>query len=120
VDGEKIEVNFRLLKQIESEERIKVSPSRPIELHISTRINRLPVFLMVFGFVLLGLVAWQIWFDMTVWGKDIVLIFFGSRTGETISLGIGMKVIHYLLVGLIILLLGLITKRRSPRNRGYV
>jgi len=42
---------------------------------------------------------------MTTWNKSLALIFFGSRTGEAISLGIGMEVIHYFLIGIILLTL---------------
>jgi len=38
--------------------------------------------------------------DVTVWNKDIGTIMFGSRTGEAISLGIGMTLINYVFVGL--------------------
>ncbi|KPV63947.1 MAG: hypothetical protein AOA66_0526 [Candidatus Bathyarchaeota archaeon BA2] len=64
-------------------------------------------FLVALGSIILAWVGWLAWYDMTSWGKDIALIFFGSRTGEAISLGIGVKVIHYFLVGLALLLLGL-------------
>ena len=37
--------------------------------------------------------------DMSVWNKDIGAILFGSRTGEAISLGIGMTLINYVLIG---------------------
>ena len=37
--------------------------------------------------------------DITVWNKDLGTIFFGSRTGEPISLGIGMTLINYVFVG---------------------
>ena len=46
------------------------------------------------------------WSDMTVWGKDIGSIFFGSRAGEAISLGIGMTVIHYFSIGMLLLAAG--------------
>ena len=72
--------------------------------------------LATLGSLTLALVGQLTWYDMTVWGKDFVLIFFGSRTGENISLGIGMKVIHYFLVGLALLFLGLLTLLRR-RNK---
>jgi len=53
-------------------------------------------------------VGWLTWNDITVWNKDIGTIFFGSRTGESISLGIGMTLIHYLLVGMSLLAAGLV------------
>lgn len=71
--------------------------------------------LITFGSVLLAWVGWLTWYDVTVWSKDIPLIFFGSRTGESISLGLGMKVIYYFLIGLVIFIVGLVTflRRRS-------
>lgn len=53
-------------------------------------------------------IGWLTWNDITVWNKDIGTIFFGSRTGEAISLGIGMTLIHYLLVGMSLLAAGLV------------
>jgi hypothetical protein len=38
--------------------------------------------------------------DITVWNKDIGTIFYGSRTGEAMSLGIGMTLINYVFIGL--------------------
>ena len=73
------------------------------------------LFLSVLGSAILAWVGWLTWYDVTVWGKDIPLIFFGSRTGELISLGIGMKVIYYCLIGLALLIsgLGIFLRRRS-------
>jgi hypothetical protein len=56
--------------------------------------------------LILAWVGWLTWYDMSIWGKDIGTIFFGSRTGEGISLGIGMAVIHYFLIGLSLLAAG--------------
>jgi hypothetical protein len=71
------------------------------------------------GSLILAWVGQLTWHDMTVWGKDLVLVFIGSRTGESISLGIGMKVIHYFLIGLALLFMGLLTsltKRNKIKN----
>jgi hypothetical protein len=57
------------------------------------------------------MVAYIIWNDMTWWSKDIARIFFESRAGQQIDLGIGMKVIYYFLIGLTLLLLGLLVAR---------
>ena len=64
------------------------------------------------GAITLAWVGQSAWHDITFWGKDLTLIFFGSRIGENISLGIGMKVIHYFLIGLTLILLGSITTLR--------
>jgi len=83
-------------------------------LRLSRLLPNLPsLFLAAFGSIILAWVGYLTWYDMTWWSKDIALIFFGSRTGEHISLGIGMKVIHYLLIGLALLLSGLLTFLRK-------
>jgi len=74
----------------------------------TTRVNLAGLFLTAFGSAILAWIGWLIWHDVTVWGKDIALIFFGSRTGEPICLGIGMKVIYYFLIGLTLFILGLV------------
>jgi hypothetical protein len=60
--------------------------------------------LIILALVVLGsfVLAWVIqltWIDVSVWHKDLGTILLGSRTGEAISLGIGMTVIYYLLIG---------------------
>ena len=89
-----------------------------VNLHLIRRLlpNLASLFLTAFGSVILALIGWLIGYDMTVWGKDISLIFFGSRTGEAISLGIGVKVIHYFILGLALLLSGFIIFLRSKRG----
>jgi hypothetical protein len=56
--------------------------------------------------------------DMLTWGKDITRIFFSSRTAEYMfpTLGIDMRVIHYFLIGLTLLLLGLVIFRTRPKG----
>jgi len=73
-------------------------------------------FLITFGLIIMAWVGWSIWYDVTWWSKDIVLIFFGSRTGEAVSLGIGMKIFDYFLIGLILPLSGLVI---SSRRRAH-
>jgi len=116
-DGKTIEANFRLLETIESEKPTEALPEA-IELHPSRLLpNLASLFLTAFGSITLAWVGQLTWYDMTTWGKDIALIFFGSRTGEAISLGIGMKVIYYFLIGLALLLSGLLTYLRRKRSK---
>ena len=77
--------------------------------------NVVGLVLTALGSIILAWVGWLTWHDVTVWSKDLTLIFFESRTGEAISLGIDMKVIHYFLTGLALFFLGLLTflRRRS-------
>jgi len=117
-DGETIEATFRLLETPESEEQTPALLQEAVEVYLSRRpfSSVAGLFLTAFGSIILAWVGWLTWYDMTMWGKDIALIFFVSRTGEAISLGIGMKVIYYFLIGLSLLLTGLLTfllRRRS-------
>ncbi len=52
------------------------------------------------GLILLAWVSSLVWTDISYWAKDIGTIFFGSRTGENISLGIGMTVFNYFLISM--------------------
>ena len=63
-----------------------------------------------FGSIILILVAYLTWHEVTMGGKDIILIFFGSRIG--IDLGITLKVIYCFLIGFALLIL----RARKPEN----
>ena len=65
------------------------------------------------GALVLAWVGFLIWKDIYVWNKDIGTIFLGSRTGEAISLGIGMAVIHYFLIGVSLFSAGLVLFLRN-------
>ncbi len=83
-----------------------------VKIYLSRFLPNLPSLLLIaLGLIVLVWVGWLIWYDVTTWGKDIALIFFGSRMRpgelEAISLGIGMKVFDYFLIGLTLPLLGL-------------
>ncbi len=87
--------------------------------------NLIGLSLIAFGSITLVWVGQLIWHDITMWNKDLLLILFGSRTGEHISLGIGMKVIHYFLIGLTLLFPGLVIflrrrLRKCPHHFGYL
>ena len=72
--------------------------------------------LTLFGWIILVLVGQIIWVDLTYWGKDLSITLLGSRVGEAISLGIGMKLIYYLIIGLCLIFTRLtigILKRKS-------
>jgi len=90
-----------------------------IERHARQRLlpNLASLFLTAIGSIILAQVAWVTLYDMTTWGKDIAQIFLGTRTGEAISLGIGIQVIHYFLIGLASLLSGLLTSLRRKRRK---
>ena len=63
--------------------------------------------------LILAWVGWLTWTDLTQWNKSIGDIFFGSRATEAISLGIGMAVIHYFLIGVSLLAAGLVLFLRN-------
>jgi len=58
------------------------------------------------GSIILAWVSGLIWNDITIWNKDFISSILDSRVGEAISLGIDVRVIHYLLIGSILLLIG--------------
>jgi hypothetical protein len=60
------------------------------------------------GLYLLAFFAWIVYYDITVWDKNISLILLGSRAGEAISLGINMRLIYYLIIGLTLISMGII------------
>jgi hypothetical protein len=80
-------------------------------------------FIAALGSFTLAWVGQLTWHDITVWGKDITRIFFSSRTAEYMfpSLGIDMRVIHYFLLGLTLLLGSVVLLRihRCPHYFGY-
>ena len=85
--------------------------------------------LLVIIFFICGLVTFVwvfslIWNDVFVWNKDIGLIFFGSRVGEPISLGIGVRLVHYFFISLTFFLIGLVLLvhnfRSCPFYFGYL
>jgi hypothetical protein len=104
-DGKIIEATYRTASPIEFQERPVIAPT----------ISPAPLaslFITVLGSLILGFVGWVTWHDITTWGKDLGLIFFGSRTREAISLGIDLRLIHYFLIGSALLLIGLIMRLR--------
>jgi len=119
-DDKIIEANYRVLETTEPQEQAEKASAEAAEVigpHPSRFSKVASLFLIAFGSTILAWVGWLTWYDINTWGKDLALIFFGSRTGETISLGIGMKVIYYFLIGLTLLLSGSITLLRRRRRK---
>lgn len=118
-DGKIIEADYRVLETTEPQEQVGkalAETSEVIERHPSRLSKVASLILIAFGSTILAWIGWLTWYDMTTWGKDLALILFGSRTGEAISLGTGMKVIYYLLIGLTSLVIGLVTFVRRRRS----
>jgi hypothetical protein len=74
------------------------------------------------GAILMAWVSWLTWVDVSQWGKDIGSIFFGSRTGEGISLGIGMTIFNYFLISVALIGAGavLLLKNRILAVKSHV
>lgn len=123
-DGKIIETTYQILGKIETETEtfspeIKPEVLLTKPLHLVTKKlfpNLASLFLTSFGLLLLIWVGWLTWYDLTVWGKDIITIFLGSRVGEAISLGIGMKLIYYFLIGLTSFLSGILYLRSNVKK----
>ena len=60
--------------------------------------------LIIFGWSTLAWAGQIIWTDISFYGKDLGTILFGSRMGENISLGVDMRLIYYVLIGVCLLL----------------
>ena len=69
--------------------------------------------LLISGALVLAWVGQITWKDLTFWNKDLGSIFFGSRTGEPISLEIGMLLVYYLFIGLSLVAAGLVLFLRN-------
>jgi hypothetical protein len=72
------------------------------------RVSLLPIGLLltVSGVIFLAWMTWLVWHDVTVWGKDVASIFFDPRAGEVMSLGLGARAFHYLVLGLAFCFIG--------------
>jgi hypothetical protein len=95
-DRKTMHVYYQILGTIK-----KVSmPSKPTMRHTGILLpNLVELISAILGSIILAWVGWLTWYDMTTWSKDLALIFFGPRTGEAMSLGIGIRGIHYFLIG---------------------
>jgi len=60
--------------------------------------------LIIFGWSTLAWAGQIIWTDISFYGKDLGTTLFSSRMGENISLGVDMRLIYYVLIGVCLLL----------------
>lgn len=114
-DGKTLEVHYRILETTEpAEETYKyITPT----LKPTSKLRKMSSLAFIAtGTTILAWIAWLTWYDTTTWGKDLFLIFLGSRTGEAIDMGIGMKVIYYLLIGLASLTTGITLFPRKSKK----
>ena len=115
-NGDLIEVTYKIQGL-----KYKEEPETPLVAFIEnlTRPNLLSklssIILILLGLITLVWIAQLTWYEMLVWEKSLELILFASRTGQTIDLRIGMRLIHFLLIGLALLSSGVFTYRRKKR-----
>ena len=69
--------------------------------------------LVASSILILVMVSYVIWNDISFWNKEIGSILFASRPNEPISLGIGMTIINYVLVGISLLIAGTVIFLRT-------
>lgn len=117
--GETTQATYRILSGSESQrakkatvETTKVVPQGP------SRFSKMVgLYLIALGVIINALMGWIIWYDLTTWGKDIYSILLGSRTGELVGLGIGMKLIYYFAIGSALLTIGLVVALRRRTRK---
>ena len=113
-DDETIQVKYRILGPTKGEVSAPSSTTtRQITYLPPGLVGLIPAAL---GSIILAWVGWLTWHDITTWSKSLTLIFFGSRAGEVVSLGIDLRAIHYLLIGLALFLAGIVVFFRRRRH----
>lgn len=106
---------FDALLETMQKKEMKESRCQGLVKGLCCPMNLAALFLMVLGSATMVWVANLVWVDVSFWGKDLALILFGSRTGEAISLGVGMTLLHYLLIGVAFLLSSAVMVLKSRR-----
>jgi hypothetical protein len=101
-----------LLESLKKKEQEKAERQSLLE-QLRSPLNLASLFLMVVGSAAAIWISHLVWHDIAFWGKDIALILFGSRIGEAISLGIGLQVIHHVIISVALLLSSLIMLFRN-------
>jgi len=106
------------INKIRKLEKVDFTPKKPVQMFSDIKFYSTPksiLFFIALGTIILLLVCFISYFDITVWGKDIFNVLFGSRIGELISLGIGMRIINYLILGIALILSGWILLKKERR-----
>ena len=70
-------------------------------------INLVIITFLSIGLLLLCIVGFVIWNDVTVWQKDLTVIFFENRANQGIGLGFGLQLIYYYFSSIILIAAGL-------------
>lgn len=93
----------------------KESAFRRLTRQLRSPWNGATLSLMFLGWATLTWAGQIIWNDLSLYGKDMVTILLGSRVGENISLGVEIRVIYYLIIGLMLLFSSLTIKLIKSR-----
>lgn len=65
------------------------------------------IFRYLLFFIGLGLLCWTVWLtlhDIILFDKDLPRILFDPRDGELMDLGLGFRGIHYLVIGIVLVI----------------
>lgn len=113
--------NIHVIYQVAGEIKKIQTPInfKPKSISYSPTINMNILFAFI-GFAIMAFIVWVTWVDITVWHKDLAMIFFEPRTTELLGLGIGLRLIHYLVLALaffIFYAFGLLTKKSTSFQR---
>jgi len=115
-DGNIIEVNYKIDKL----EYIEIPKAPFTEILALVQPAHLPrligLSLIITGALVLAWIGIMTWYDTSVWHKSLGFVLFTYRTGEPISLGLGMKFIHYFMIGSALLLAGALTYLRKIKK----
>jgi len=115
-DGNIIEVTYKIEKLEYTE--IPEAPLTDILtlVHPTNLLRLIGLSLIVSGALALIWIGMLTWYDVSVWHKDLGFDLFTYRTAESIGLGIGMKFIHYYMIGSALLLVGILTYLRKGKK----
>jgi len=116
-NGKIIEVTYKV-EELEYNEQIEAPLVQMLNLlDIPKIFSKLTSLLpLILGSLILIWIGYLTYQDIVVWNKNLDTIFFASRTGEPIGLGIGMKLVYYLVIGLILLFSGLLLYLQKKRE----
>ncbi|MCJ7714635.1 hypothetical protein MUO66_09305 [Candidatus Bathyarchaeota archaeon] len=115
-DGNIIEVNYKIEKLEYTE--IPEAPLTDILtlVHPTNLPKLIGLSLIISGALALVWIGMLTWYDMSAWHKDLGFVLFTYRTGQPISLVLGMKFIHYFMIGSALLLLGTLTYLKKGKR----
>jgi hypothetical protein len=105
-------------ENIEEPKKISLKSEKKVDqyLNVSQFSKLASISLIIVGFITLFWILQFTWNELIEGQKSLGLILFSYRPNEAISLGIGMKVIYYILIGLFLVFLGLITYFKKGKN----